>query len=488
MIIYNLIIFIVSRDMNYLYYVGFITSMLLVMFTMYGFSFQYLWPSLIDWGNTAVPFFMGSSLLMLVIFFQGFLGTSIHFPLMHRVLIGLCVVPSFIMCLLAFAAPYGTSVMISSVGIGYFPVTLVTCSILAARKGSRQAGFFLYSFLVFMVFTFLYFIMLIGLLPRNMFTENMILFGGASMVILLSLGLADKINSMRLQLVDYSKNLEGMVEKRTGELSAALEELEATNDELVRARDELWGEMQLARKLQTVLLPKKPEIPGYEITVHMSTADEVGGDYYDIIQAGGYHWIIIGDVSGHGITAGLVMMMVQTAIHVTLDNHPNVAPRKLLSMINRTIHQNIRSLGEDKYMTLNVHALLDNGTIHFSGLHLDILVYRKKSGTVQVVDTGDMWIGILEDIERANRDRGMRLGIGDTMLLYTDGITEAWLRGSVPDHRDPEREMYGFEKLRDLFRLNGHRPCEEIKKEILASLESYSCDDDVTMMAIRRLE
>lgn len=131
------------------------------------------------------------------------------------------------------------------------------------------------------------------------------------------------------------ENLETKVRDRTAELAE-------TNRKLQKVMDALWGEMELAKRIQTILLPVNPHIPGYEIAASSEPANEVGGDYYDVISAAGYDWIVIGDVSGHGITSGLVMMMVQTAIHTVLLNNPGVSPSFLLTAVNRVIYENIK--------------------------------------------------------------------------------------------------------------------------------------------------
>lgn len=256
-------------------------------------------------------------------------------------------------------------------------------------------------------------------------------------------------------------------------------EIRSTTRDLVATRDELWGEMKLAKKIQTILLPENPVIPGYEITVHMTPADQVGGDYYDIIDAGGSRWIVIGDVSGHGVPAGLVMMMLQTSIKTVLSKNPHTRPSELLADINRVLTSNIRSLGEDKFITINIFACFPGGRFIYSGLHEDIMIYRKVTGTAELVKTKGMWLGIVDDIREFMEDDELRLEKDDVLLLYTDGITEAF---------DLEKKIYSKDKLLSLFEHSGDMTTSEISGVILDSLEEYRKHDDITMIVLKRTE
>lgn len=273
-------------------------------------------------------------------------------------------------------------------------------------------------------------------------------------------------------LARMKEGLEQMVEERTSELKKAMAAL--------------WGEMELARKIQTVLLPRSPAIRGFEIAAYMRPADEVGGDYYDVINAEGVDWLVIGDVSGHGVAAGLIMMMVQTAIHTVITGRPNLKPEVVLGRVNSVITRNIQRLNEDRYMTITVIACLNGGAFHFSGQHENIMIHRRATGTVELVETEGVWLGISETM-RPPAAGGFSLEGGDTLLLYTDGITEAWKKGSIRDRRDPESEMFGMERLRSILQRLGGAPPEAIRDGILAELEGYSPADDVTMLILRRV-
>ena len=220
---------------------------------------------------------------------------------------------------------------------------------------------------------------------------------------------------------------------------------------------------------------------GYEIAAIMTPADEIGGDYYDVIHVEGRDWIIIGDVSGHGIPAGLIMMMVQTAIKTTLHLNPDIPPSELLETINVTITQNVKQFQEDKYMTITVFACHENGVFRFSGLHQDIMIYRKNRRVVELVETRGMWIGIEENTKGMFQNDEVRLEPGDIMMIYTDGVTEAFLKESATPL------MFGQDTLQQILWNQGEHNAESIKCDILNQLKKYYCADDTTFVVIKRL-
>lgn len=278
------------------------------------------------------------------------------------------------------------------------------------------------------------------------------------------------VDTMRLAIKDLTDNLEAKVEERTEQLAEA-------NKRIKSAMKELWGEMELAKKIQTVLLPVEPRLSGYDIAASLEPADEVGGDYYDVITVDDYKWIVIGDVSGHGVPAGLIMMMAQTAIHTALIENPDVPPSKLLMTINKIIAENIRRLGEMKYMTMTVLATYKGGNFSFAGLHQDILVYRAGTKTVDMIETRGFWLGIEADISDMVMVDELHLDLGDTMLLYTDGITEAV---------DSNEEMFGIERLIKVIEQSGHKSAQEIHDIVIDTIKFYQRPDDVTLVVIKR--
>ncbi len=270
----------------------------------------------------------------------------------------------------------------------------------------------------------------------------------------------------------YLSYLAGIFANQRSEVKSAKKQTED-------ALHALWGEMELAKKIQTVLLPKDPKIPGFEIAAYMQSADEVGGDYYDIIEVDGKYWIIIGDVSGHGVPAGLIMMMVQTAIKVTLVINPCIPPDELLTTINSVIFNNIQRLGDIKYMTITVFAVIEKGMLNFAGLHQDIMIYRTNKQKVDVYETRGMWIGLMDDITGMLSNEKLALQKNDVMLLYTDGLTEA---------TDKEEKMFSHEKLEAILENLGNTDPKNIVKNIINELKDYKWIDDITMLIMQKTD
>ncbi len=242
----------------------------------------------------------------------------------------------------------------------------------------------------------------------------------------------------------------------------------------------LAHEMNLTKHIQTSLVPENPELPGYDIAASIDPADEVGGDYYDVISAEGYDWIIIGDVTGHGVPAGLVMMMVQTAIHTVIYENPEVSPCCLLSAVNRSIYKNIQRIGESKHMTIVVLLADRNGDFTFSGMHDDILIRRTDTGKVDIIEPNNaMWIGIEPDISKFVSSDTLKLEPGDCMVLYTDGITEAV---------DENDNMFGDKRLIKIIEKSGNKSAYEIHKNVTDALEPWKKLDDMTLIVVKRVK
>jgi len=249
--------------------------------------------------------------------------------------------------------------------------------------------------------------------------------------------------------------------------------------ELQKARDSLWSEMEIAKRIQTALLPEQKEPPGLEIASVMYPAKEVGGDYYDIIEsANGDQWITIGDVSGHGVDSGLIMMMAQTSILSLVNKTSDCKPSAMLTAVNSVIKENISRLGSDHYMTITAICFRDS-QMTFAGKHQDILIYRSALNTTEAIPTQGTWLGVVEDVSGFLEDTSVTVEKGDVVLLFTDGITEAVSKNG---------EMFGQRRLEQALNQYANLPVGKISSKIIEELTAYQEEqyDDITLVVVKK--
>lgn len=294
--------------------------------------------------------------------------------------------------------------------------------------------------------------------------------------------LADTFNKMILSIKHYQSNLEDIVKKRTLQLSEAMDDLKVANKELIETRDALWGEMELAKKIQTVLLPEKISHAELEIAAEMVTADEVGGDYYDFIYDNNDSlWISIGDVSGHGVTPGLIMMMAQTAHLNSVQEQLNPSPRTVISSVNKLLSYNITGrLKETNFMTMTSMKYLGKGDFIYSGAHLDILVYRDNSQEVELFETSGTFLNLIPDISEIVTEDRLHLNSGDIMVLYTDGVIEAI---------DKSDKLLDISGLIHIVEKNSQLSTEKLKDCIISNVMDWcngNYKDDITVLVVKK--
>ena len=251
--------------------------------------------------------------------------------------------------------------------------------------------------------------------------------------------------------------------------------------ELKKARDALWGEMELAKRLQTALLPQKPALDGYRISVAMLPAEDVGGDYYDIIQTDqGDRWIAIGDVAGHGVDSGLIMMIAQSSLMSILRGVKGIDPLQALGLINKVLKDDISRLGTQHYMTMMILRLEDDRLVA-AGHHQDLLVYRAATGKADCFSTKGSWLGISDNLVAFTEVREVALAPKDAVLLFTDGVTEG---------ENSLGEMFGQSRLQESFERHGSLSTEDALERILIDVRAFQVvqEDDITLMILKRAQ
>jgi phosphoserine phosphatase RsbU/P len=247
-------------------------------------------------------------------------------------------------------------------------------------------------------------------------------------------------------------------------------------------RERLEKEMQIASRIQTSILPRDVLVSGLDIAARMRPATEVGGDYYDVVGLAGGCWIAIGDVAGHGLSTGLVMLMMQSGFGALARKLPDASPRDLLLALNAMLVDNVRDrLGQREHATLTLLRYREDGTLAFAGAHEEILIVRAATGRCERLPTPGPWVGAKRDIAAGTVETEVRLGPGDLLVLYTDGLVEAIGRDG--------RERFGSERLIGLLEARRADPPAVVRDAVLDALGAFAptLDDDVTLLVARYL-
>ena len=242
MLIYNFLIFVITRNTSYFFYIYFLASWIFFQFTLNGFSFQYLWPNMPGWANQCLPFFISMVTVGCGFMLRTFLKTKKKYPLIDKIALFLIIVPGLVWSFTSLLMPYKISIKGATAIALLGSLTMIILSIILLFRGSRDARFFLFSWLFMMTGIILYTLKTFGVLPANFLTNWSIQIGSSATAILLSGALAGNINIMRrqvLQLNDDLKEKEAMAKSRAIYLEQIVNSVSGMSDSMMTISNDL---------------------------------------------------------------------------------------------------------------------------------------------------------------------------------------------------------------------------------------------------------
>ena len=273
----------------------------------------------------------------------------------------------------------------------------------------------------------------------------------------------------------FTKEDESFIEGLSVHAAIAVENARLYEKE--RERIKMQKELLAAREVQMNLIPKEmPSIPGFDFAACMIPAQEVGGDLFDFIPVpGGRLALCLGDVSGKGLPASLLMANVQATIRNQVASNAN--PGTCLTHANQLLYHNTAS---EKFVTL-FYAVLDplSGEVTYSNAGHEAPFVLGKTGAPTRLSTGGLVLGILEDA--AFQEERVQLPPGGLLVLCSDGITEAL---------NPDGDLYGSERVMELLCEHRDSSAQQILDLIIAAVKEYAGTmkqaDDMTLLIVKR--
>jgi phosphoserine phosphatase RsbU/P len=318
------------------------------------------------------------------------------------------------------------------------------------------------------------------------------------------IGLYPIINMRRLDgiVVIFKDSFESLFPEEQNALKDLVDDLKVIfaiieGKRIQSERNRLQGEMDTARLIQTSILPKKIDIDGYDGACYMETATEVGGDAYDVFTTAKGNYIGIGDVSGHGLPAGITALIQQAAfqssILTSLSLGKLVRPYELYNIVNKVLCRlNTERIGSDKFMTQN-YFYEKGGDFIFAGAHEIALLYDNKEEKI-VELTGcskrTAFMGLSSLIDSKTSEGTFRMEEGDILVLYTDGVIEA---------KDHFSNQFGLMNLSHILLTHCGLSASELTKKIISEVRTHAVEgdmqkyngnlaDDISLIVLKKLK
>lgn len=255
-------------------------------------------------------------------------------------------------------------------------------------------------------------------------------------------------------------------------LKIAYEKLDEKDKELARAYAIIQDDLCVASKIQGALLPQPPPkmASELELAVYHKQLAEVGGDYYDFfnIRPGGYA-IGVFDISGHGVSAALVMTYLKSQFMTVLESLES--PKEIVEWVNSTSHDFLKTV--KKYATVNFVVVGKAALRYVSGGGFGLLLRGKDRAVFQ---KRDAFLGLRR---RPFHEYELPFKKGDLLAMYTDGIIEA---------QNSKGEDYSVQRLNDLIVENAEKPVEDILDLCVEDYTSFRSKDtdDITLLIVRK--
>lgn len=277
------------------------------------------------------------------------------------------------------------------------------------------------------------------------------------------------INNASKKLLEYQQHLEEKVQSRTKDLNVALE----------RIRDKefiMETELDFAADIQKGIIPTNlSPWNGINFAAYYQPMGKVSGDYYDLFRLSGHVFVLLADVSGHGVPAALITMLAKQAFSNVV--HESLNPDEIFRQVNEIIVNRVET---SDYLTCFLLKIDQRNRVIFgSGGHPNAIKYTYKKGVCELLDTNGMFIGSMLEANEFYENGTTKLSSGDRIILYTDGVIE---------HKNVAGEQFGLDRLIELVKLHKTVSLKETVESISENLKDFMkgapVRDDISIVGV----
>ncbi len=467
LIVYNGLLALATRERVYLTYVFYVLGMMSAQAMLEGHVPYVLdVPAQFKYG---LRFLTAFAAFLAAVLFCNDLLTYVR---THRVLrpVSLALYGLYaVMMPLGFFLPPGLVNIMLSIFLLLGLLFVLTAGVIGVLRRDRTARIFMLAWVALFSSGVIFAVYNLGWIPGGEWVYHVVQVGVVLEAWLLSFALADRINVMKRSLESYARDLEQKIAERTSTLEKSLEDLR-------RHSALISYEMELAGGIQRSLLPPNSYSDARcELRAWVRPLQEVGGDFFVVLESRGRTVVALFDVSGHGVPAALLTMLARIYFTEAADKHGH--PREILIHVHRLFEGALQ--GSGSYLTAAVIVLRDGGRVEFAGAgHRDVFVYRQASRNVERWSSGPFLLGLLDEADADSLiDYQIEsLASGDRLLLYTDGVT---------DTQNTAGEMLPEEILERAFVGAGDQP-DRALQSVVRIWEDHGagglCEDDCLLL------
>ncbi|MDF3818287.1 7TM diverse intracellular signaling domain-containing protein [Leptospira sp. 96542] len=449
-IIYNFAISLFVRDINYIYYIGYVIFFGLGQLSLLGFWSYFFVSDSYHWKRIGISLFFSICLVFFINFANSFLKLKKRMPWFYRysiVLTGLCI-GNILLSLFG-------GIRYASIGVTWLSIiiciSLVGVLIWGVKHKIRSFYYFTLAFILLLLSAIVYSLLKFGILPSNVFLEEM-LFPVVSLadITVFSFALAERIHILRQE-----------------------------KDNAMAQVANLYRERKISRDILMQSLPKSvPRIDGLYVQIFILPMKDVGGDFYEFHSPNARELgMVLCDVSGHGIPASLISAMGKVAFTTQKENV--FSPKRVLEGMNRVLFGNCNP----QYLTASYLYLNASSKVWRFGRagHPSAYLQRQTGEIIKVHPKGKI-MGAFPEIQI--EELTYPVEPKDRVLLLSDGVLESF---------DPNGLMYGEQRILEFLRVNQHLPTYLFKQALIQDLESFSkrdikeWDDDITFIFLELL-
>lgn len=462
MILYNFFVYLSVRERNYLYYVFYVTSMTVFLTSLYGTSYQYLWPRSVWWNDQVLVVSLNFTIFFGLLFTGGFLKIMQSRPRGYWLFAPLITVAAVIV-LFSYQIPYRvgikTTIVLAVIGIIWATVMAIT----RLLSGYYPARIYTLAWITMLGGGMILALNKFGLVPRSFLTENATLYGSVLEVVLLSFALADRLNLEKKERIE-AQNLAHIQERnaRIANENALLNERRAReareqafevqkkaketleqkvnerthelNDTLVivrEANNQIMSSLRYARMIQQAMLPQAGKISEWfpKSFIWWQPRDIVGGDFYyiDAIEPG--YIVAVADCTGHGVPGAFMTLIANSELKRIVRGEGCYDPGEILTRMNRrirkTLKQDTDTAISDDGLDIGICVVRKNeAVVEFAGARIDLVRIGADGSLVKV--RGDRSSVGYVSSKADHVYPGHRMDCKKDMMfyMYTDGLTD----------------------------------------------------------------